>query len=81
MTELGEAIRRARGPRTRREFSDVIGATQNSIYSWEAGTNAPRTRPYIRALIKAGVSAELLAEGRYRSRVGTESEQTHVATP
>jgi DNA-binding XRE family transcriptional regulator len=59
-TELGAAIRVARGDQPRRLLSYTLGCTEKTIYEWEKGKRRPTAFNHIRALRDMGVPIELL---------------------
>lgn len=56
--QLGHEIRAARGARTRREFGDVFGVTELTVWKWETGRAVPTDLGTIAALIEEGVPSE-----------------------
>lgn len=59
-TELGEAIRAARGERTRRVWAHELDVTEKTLYWWESGRSRPKDRRHLRELAEAGVPMDLL---------------------
>lgn len=59
-TELAEAIREARGARTRREAAAAFECTEKTLYEWETGRSRPKERHHLRLLAAAGVPMDLL---------------------
>ena len=57
---LAHAIVRVRGLRTRREFADALGVTEQTVYNWETGRTRPTRLVDAVELYKAGVGAHLL---------------------
>ena len=59
-TRLAEAIREARGTRSRRALAIELDVTEKTIYSWETGATRPNGPAHIRKLAAIGVPLELL---------------------
>jgi transcriptional regulator with XRE-family HTH domain len=62
LPRLALAILEARGWRTRREFADAVGSTEQTVYNWETGRTRPSKLRHVRALQRQGVPLEVLLE-------------------
>jgi hypothetical protein len=54
-TPLAAEIIKARGLRTRREFSAVLTVTEGTLFNWETGRTEPRDVGHVFALVREGV--------------------------
>jgi hypothetical protein len=59
---LSEAIKTARGVRTREEFAVIIGVTSFTVGAWERGDRMPRSGAHVRQLVAQGVPAASFIE-------------------
>ena len=61
--EISEAIRLARGDRSREAFAGLIGCSLASVIRWESGRTRPTDYLHIDRLVGEGIALEVLVAG------------------
>lgn len=76
LKRYAEAVKEARGKRSQREFSELLGVSQSTVHNWEKAKNAPDLDGLEKiARIRGQLPEELLTEIYGRNREASLQER------
>ena len=76
LKRYAEAVKEARGKRSQREFSELLGVSQSTVHNWENAKNAPDLDGLEKiARIRGQLPEELLTEIYGRKREASLQER------